>query len=181
VTQGGPVSPPPNQATQGELAGPVIAELIAKEVEAARAKATSVQSRGLAVISSSGTLVILLFGLSALATKAQNFALPTNTKLPLYLAAVFLVLAAFAAIATNAPRKRDAIPPSKLRPLLEEDLWKAPAIHAQREVAMSQLTIFESERRVNRWMARLLQIAIALELMGIAWVMWAVVMLVAGA
>jgi hypothetical protein len=181
VTENGPASPKPNQVEDGGLAGPVIAELIAKEVEAARASAASVQSRGLAVISSSGTLVILLFGLSALATKAQNFSLPTHTKLPLYLAAVFLVLAALAGIATNLPRKRDAIPPSKLRPLLEADLWSAPAVHAQREVAMSQLTVFESERRSNVKMAYLLIAAIMLEIIGIACVMWAVVTLIAQA
>ena len=176
-----PVSPPSATPAEGGLAGPVIADLIAKEVEASRAKAASVQARGLAVISSSGTLVTLLFGLAALATKAQNFALPAATKLPLYLAAGFLALAAFVAILTNAPRKRDAIPTSTLRPLLEETLWNAPAVQAQRQVAMSQLTVFESERKVNVQMARLLQVAIGLELAGIVCVVGAVITLIAGA
>jgi hypothetical protein len=181
VTQERPVQPPPSQPAQGELSGPVIAELIAKEVEATRTKAASLQSRGLAVISSSGALVTLLFGLSALATKAQNFTLPANTRLPLYLAVVFLILAASAAIITNAPRSRDAIAISTLRPLLEENLWNAPAIYAQRAVARSQLDVFAGERRINIKMARLLQTAIAFELIGIAGVGWAVIELIAEA
>lgn len=175
-----PDKPPDPLAPEGGLAGPVIADLITKEVEASRAKAASVQTRGLAVISSSGTLVTLLFGLSALATKAQDFALPAATKVPLYLAAVFLALAAFVAILTNAPRKRDAIALSTLRPLLEEQHWHAPEVHAQREVAKGQLTVLEGERRVNVRMAKQLQWAIAFELLGIVCVVGAVITLIAG-
>ena len=49
------------------------------------------------MISSSGTLVTLLFGLSAVATTVQHFKLPAAAKPPLYLAAVLLVAAAIAA------------------------------------------------------------------------------------
>ena len=107
--------------------------------------------------------------------------LPAATKVPLYLAAVFLALAAFVAIVTNAPRKRDAIALSTLRPLLEEQHWSAPEVYAQRQVAKSQLVVLESERRTNVRMARLLQWAIGLELVGIACVVAAVITLIAGA
>lgn len=53
------MTPPTDQA------GVVIAEVIRQELESSRTAAASLQSRGLAVISSAGTLVALLFGLSA--------------------------------------------------------------------------------------------------------------------
>src|SRR5690242_8999727 len=62
----------PGPALNGEQAGPVIADLIAKELDTERSVMVSLQSRGLAVISSAGTLVTLLFGLSTLAIKAEN-------------------------------------------------------------------------------------------------------------
>jgi hypothetical protein len=179
VTQNSPGSGPDNRATEGDLAGPVIADLVAEELEAARAMAASVQTRGLAVISSSGTLVVLLFGLSTLATKAQNFTLPMQTKPPLYLAAVFFVLAASTGITTNLPQKKDAIALSTLHPLLKERYWNVSAVHAKREVAKSQLTILESQRRTNIRRARFLTFAITFELIGLTCVMLAVIMLIA--
>ncbi|MBP2323784.1 hypothetical protein JOF56_004169 [Kibdelosporangium banguiense] len=179
MTQEGSSVPPPGQRPETELAGPVIAEFIAKQVETAQNKTSSLQARGLAVISSCGTLVVLLFGLSAIATKAQNFTLPTATKLPLFLAAIFLVLAAFVGITTNAPRQSDAVALHRLRPLLEDNLWATPAANAQKEIAKTLLTVAEAERRRNMKMARLLQVAIALEIAGITFVTLSIIVFIA--
>lgn len=100
MTSPSPAGPP---AIAGQ-AGPLIADLITKELDAEESVTASLQSRGLAVISSSGTLVTLLFGLSAVATTAQHLELQAAAKPPLYLAAVLLVAAAIAGIVTNAPR-----------------------------------------------------------------------------
>jgi hypothetical protein len=167
------------EAAADDAAGVVIAELITKEVENARAAAASIQGRGLAVISSSGTLVTLLFGLSALATKAQSFTLPSSVKLPLDLAAVFLVLAALAGIVTNAPRRSDVVALKNLSPLLEDQYWHAPAFEAKREVARTQLAVAQAARTLNIRAARCLLTAIAFELAGVASVMWSVMALIA--
>jgi hypothetical protein len=169
----------PSQVSNTELAGPVIADFITKQIEDARASTSSLQSRGLAVISSCGTLVALLFGLCALATKAQNFTLPTSTKLPLFLAAIFLVLAAFAALTTNRPRSAEAVALRKLRPLLEQELWNAPAVHAQQEIARTMLSVALSERQRNIKIARFLVAAITCEILGIFFVMFAIVVFIA--
>ncbi|WP_033292634.1 hypothetical protein [Amycolatopsis jejuensis] len=162
-----------------KVSGLVIASLIEKEIDNVRANASSLQARGLAVISSSGTLVTLLFGLSALSTKAQNFTLGSNVKLPLYLAAALLALAATAGIFTNAPRRSDAISLKRLTPLITEDkYWNAPAVHAEREVATTRLTVVQNARTINIKTARILLVAILLEIAGVACVTWAVVALV---
>jgi hypothetical protein len=163
-----------------EVAGPVIAQLIAKEVERTQATTASLQSRGLAVISSSGTLVTLLFGLSALATRGTDFTLTTATKVPLVLAAVLLVLAAVAGIATNAPRQKHAIGLDGLAPLLDDERWSAAAKQALQATARSQLTIAKVARGANRTMARFLLAGIVLEIAGVACITWAVIALIGG-
>lgn len=136
--------------------------------------AASLQSRGLAVITSAGTLVTLLFGLSALATKAEGFQLTSAITLPLSLAAGLLVLAAMAGIVTNAPRHRQVIGLDGLAPLLDDELWTKDAKHA---IRARQLAIATDIRRANRTMARCLLAGVALEICGIACVTWAVIAL----
>ena len=137
-----------------EVAGPVIAQLIIKEVERSQAAAASLQSRGLAVISSWGTLVTLLFGLSAVVTNVDHFELPSATKIALIGAACLLVFAAVAGIAANAPRRKHAIGLDGLAPLLEDELWTAKAKNALQ--------------------------ATALEIAGVACITWAVIALIGG-
>jgi hypothetical protein len=171
----------PTPDVSEEIAGPVIAQLIAKEVERTQATTTSLQSRGLAVISSSGTLVTLLFGLSALATNASNFTLTASTKIPLILAAALLVLAAVAGIATNAPRQKHAIGLDGLAPLLEDEPWSARAKNALQATARAQLTIARAAREANRTTAHFLLAGIALEISGVACIAWAVIALIGAA
>lgn len=171
-------APVPRAAAGDETGGKVVSAVIVAELESARAAAASVQGRGLAVISSAGTLVTLLFGLSALATKAQNFTLPPSTRLPLVLAAVFLVLAAVAGLVTNAPRRSDVMALKALKPLIEGDLWHVPAFYAEQEVARTRLAMADNARELNRRMARFLAAAITLEIAGVACVTWAVLSLI---
>jgi hypothetical protein len=169
----------PGAGADGERAGPLIADLITKELDTEQAATDSLQSRGLAVISSSGTLVTLLFGLSAVATTSQHFKLPAAAKPPLYVAAVLLVAAAIAGIATNAPRGSKLTALRRLRPLLEPPFWDYPAGSARREVARTQLTVAEGARAANRVRSRFLLAGIILEIAGIASTMVAVIALIA--
>lgn len=169
----------PDLATDAEQAGPVIADLIGKELDTERSVMASLQARGLAVISSAGTLVTLLFGLSALAMKAEQFRLPPGTRLPLYTATALLVGAAVAGIVTNAPRGAGRANLSDLSDHLDSPYWEYPAAQAQREVARSQLRSAQSMRKSNRFRARFLLGAIVLEIAGIACVMWAAIALIA--
>jgi hypothetical protein len=171
--------PPPDAAADEGHAGQLIADLIARELDAEQSATASLQARGLAVISSSGTLVTLLFGLSAVATTAQHFKLPATAKPPLYVAAVLLVAAAVAGIATNAPRSSELTSLLRLRPLLEPPYWDYPAGPARQEVARTQLTVALAARAANRVRARFLFAGIILEIAGIASTMVAVIALIA--
>jgi hypothetical protein len=170
---------PPGPAADAAQAGPLIADLISKELDTEQAVTGSLQSRGLAVISSAGTLVTLLFGLSAVATTAQHFKLPAAAKPPLYAAAVLLVAAAVAGIVTNAPRGSKVTSLQRLRPLVESPYWEYPVGPAQQEVARTQLAAAEAARAGNQTRARYLLIGIILEIAGIASTMAAVIALIA--
>ena len=170
---------PPSAAADAGHAGSLIADLITKEQDAEQSATASLQARGLAVISSSGTMVTLLFGLSAVASTAQHFKLPATAKPPLYAAAVLLVAAAIAGIATNSPRGSKLTALQGLRPLLESPYWGYPAGPARQEVARTQLTIAEAARAGNRVRARFLFAGIILEIAGIASTMVAVIALIA--
>ena len=173
-------SPSPlGEGADGGAAGPLIANLITKELADERSVTASLQSRGLAVIGSSGTLVALLFGLSAVATTVRHFKLPAAAKPPLYVAAVLLVAAAVAGIMTNAPRSSKGTALSRLRPLVESPYWEYPAGPAQQEVARTQLAAPEAVRADNRVLGRYLLAAITLEIAGIASTMAAVIALIA--
>lgn len=161
-----------------EVAGPVIAQLIAKEMERSQAMTVSLQTRGLAVISSSGTLVTLLFGLSALATNVDAFVLSSATRIPLIFAAILLVLAAVAGIMTNAPRQRHAVGLDTLAPLLDDEMWSADAKRALQATARTQLTIAKAARAANQRMARFLLSGIILEIAGVGCVTWAIIALI---
>lgn len=165
--------------SSGKVAGEVVADLITAELSELDSSASSLQSRGIAVISSSGTLVTLLFGLSALATKAQGFKLSTDTKWPLYVAAALLVLAAIAGIITNAPRRGGVIRLESLEPLLSTDQWEKSEHLAKRMIARKQLLIAQDARRTNTRLARWLLAAITLEIAGVASIAVAIVMLIA--
>lgn len=170
---------PPGPAADAAQAGPFIAGLITKELDAEESVTASLQSRGLAVISSSGTLVTLLFGLSAVATTAQHFKLPAAAKPPLYLAAVLLVAAAVAGIVTNAPRGSKVTALQRLAPLVESPYWEYPVGPAQQEVARTQLAAAAAARAGNQVRARYLLAGIILEIAGIASTMAAVIALIA--
>ena len=59
-----------------------------------RSRKTSIESRGVTVVTTSGTLyVTLLFGLTAGLTAASGFKLPGGAKLPLLLALIAFVIA----------------------------------------------------------------------------------------
>ena len=169
---------PPGQGAEAAQAGPLIAGLITRELDAQRAITASLQSRGLAVISSSGTLVTLLFGLSAVATTAERFKLPGAAKPPLYVAAVLLVAAAVAGIVTNAPRSVKATALARLRPLVESPYWEYPVRPAHRRQP-GPTGRRGSSPGGNRVRARWLLIGIILEIAGIASTMAAVIALIA--
>jgi hypothetical protein len=86
-----------------ERAGPEYASNYEALVRGQDERKFSLEQRGLAVITTSGTLATLLFGLVALATKSNDFRLPVRASGPLAVALGAFAAAALLALLTMHP------------------------------------------------------------------------------
>jgi hypothetical protein len=155
------VADPPPDASE-TYAGYVKDELD-RQIE----RKASFEQRGLSVITTSGTLVTLLFGLAALSTKeAQTFTLPGGSKTFLVIALIFFVIAIIAALCTNVPWVYKNVTPEGLRSMVH-DHWGDDEPTGRRKVAYTQIAAITSARSVNGVKAWILLGAIASELLAL--------------
>jgi hypothetical protein len=122
---------------------------IKEQLDAQEARKVSLEQRGLAVITTSGALVTLLFGLTALTVKREaTFDLPGTAAVFLAAALVFFVLAALSALVTNLPRSYEGVTVDALRAAVR-DRWDDSEATASRKVALTRLTVLASAKTVN--------------------------------
>src|ERR1700694_370776 len=95
---------PEAPASTTDSGASILAAYVQAQLARQDARKTSLEQRGITVITTAGALVTLLFGLAALSTKrAQTFALPAGASYLLVVALVLFFGAALAAILTNVP------------------------------------------------------------------------------
>ncbi|MER7757486.1 hypothetical protein [Kitasatospora sp. NPDC097643] len=160
--------------------GPEVVKLIEKLLEDERANKASAQSRGLAVISTSGTLATLLLAFAALATRSRStFALHPDSKIPLVLAPVLFVVASVLGLIINTHLRRTVgLNYPELHKILTEKAWNAPTVKVIRLLAEDQAKILDDAHNLNAVRAKLLTWAIGVEIAGIACAAWAVISIV---
>jgi hypothetical protein len=149
-------------------------EFIKDELEVQDKRKASFEQRGLAVITTSGTLVTLLFALAALSTKkATTFTLPGAAKTWLSIALVLFFVSALAALLSNAPLIYQAVPAEKIRERLRE---KPPrgADAAVKDVAFSRLDALEAAKKLNGIKGWALAAAMACEALAVGCVAMAI-------
>ena len=144
-----------------------------------RAKKATSESKGLSVITTSGALVTLLFGLVAVATGKNER--PTGGAAAGFLFAgiAFFAAASMLGIYCNAPGRYLEIDPGSLTSMTTPEVWSKDAAEAQRELALAHIRILQNWRQVNLSRARVLLAAISLEVAGVAAVAVAAVLVVA--
>jgi hypothetical protein len=153
----------------------VYAEYLKEQLTAEDARKASLEQRGLAVITTSGALVTLLFGLVALSTKArQTFELEDEPKYLLAVAVGVFLLAALCALATNMPVTYARVSPDAIRGKLKEDPVPGEDA-ARREIALTSVKVLRSAKRRNQAKARLLFAGLILEVAAVALVAAAMV------
>jgi hypothetical protein len=124
----------------------VYADWVKSLCDAEDARKVSFESRGVSVITTSGTLVTLLFGLVAVVTGAKNFTLPSEAHGYLIAAVISFVVAVALGIIANIPlfyQEAD---------MTEDELVDAVGqgvITAEAEVMIRQLGLLRNARRVN--------------------------------
>jgi len=133
-----------------EIAGQVVyAPLLESQLTEESSRKSSFEQRGVAVITTSGVLVSLLFGLAAVVTDAKGFALPGGSRVLLLVALILFILAAVGGIISNWPVKYLQVRIENLQRLVDAVNWSGPPKIASRRVAEAQVAILAHARRRN--------------------------------
>ena len=159
-----------SEETGGAAYGPLLLELLRGQ----ETRKASVEQRGIAVVTTSGTLVTLLFVLVSVLSKDQSVAFSASANGPLKLAIPLFIASALMALATNAPLSYDEFDPEHLRTELAAD-WLKPKTEAEGRIAETRLAILAHNHRLNNIKGTLLLGAMLFEVMAIAMVGLAVV------
>ena len=159
----------PPASEQAQSAGRAIyAAYIKEQLDAQEARKTSLEQRGLAVISTAGVLVTLLFGLTALSVKpGSSFDLPRWAAAFLVVALVCFVVSSVFALATNLPRSYQGVTVEGLKSAVD-DGWDDDEARASRKVARTRLDILATAKHVNGQKARALVASMVLEIVAVA-------------
>lgn len=133
------------------------------------ARKASLEQRGLAVITTSGVLVTLLFGLGALSTKeAATFTLDPDAASVLAIALILFVGAAICALITNAPfLAYQEVSPEDLESRLEETPIRTTE-EATEDIAVTRVSELKSAGQQNGRKALVLLAAMGLEVAAVA-------------
>ena len=149
-------------------AGATLVAFLDDEIPAERARKNSLEVRALSVISSAGTLVTLLFGLSAVITRVTSFRPSLPTLVLLSVAATLFVISAILAIYCNMPGHYFEVDPMSLVNLTKEAMWTSKGSGADREVALARLEVLNDWKQVNQRKARVLATAALTEVLAVA-------------
>lgn len=165
----GSVEPP---AKSNDVAKPY-ADLVTDLLQAENAIVNGLETRGVAVVSTSGALVTLLLGLAGLVTRVQSFHVSPTVLILASLAVVFFLLAGLVAMWINRPRKTWRPDPGRLtmemwdrwnRPYPYDPLKKATATRLALWATAQDLT----QKKARALLAALAAQAVAVILLGAA-------------
>lgn len=150
--------------------------LILDQLSQARALASSIQQRALSVITTSGTLVTLIFAFGALSRAGQSIG-PATATLPrtslgdparesLVLSLALFIVAVGLALYVKDDRSYGVvISAAEFRTMLSDDTWTAPdPVLGAYRVAFAEIQMTLKARRIAVDMARLLNLAIGVEI-----------------
>lgn len=134
-------------------------------LDAEAARKTSIEAKGSAVITTSGTLVTLLFGLVAVITSRATFKLPLSAHGWLMAAVISFVVAVAAAILVSVP-----LPYGQTSITVEDlqDWWNDSLPDAEAAVAGARLLGLTAARRMNSLKVLVLGIALLAEFVALA-------------
>jgi hypothetical protein len=163
---------PPEPA--GPRAGAAYGLLITDQLTEERNRKASLEARGITAVTAAGTLVTLLFALTAGLTAAPGFKLPAGADVPLLLAVIAFVIAAVFGLTTNLPLRYQEPTVRGLAKLVEHRFWVGPAEIGELRVAGAQVALIAALRAANNLKVWLLILAIAAELIAIVFLFWAV-------
>jgi hypothetical protein len=159
--------------------GAVYGDLLKDELEAQEARKSSLEQRGLAVVTTSGALVTLLFALGALSTKAsETFTLTGHAPTYLAIALIGFIAAAVAALGTNIPLRYEAVKADEIKNRLDDSEFVLSEDKATKDVALTRVKVLKSAKEKNGIKAMILLVAMGLEVIAVGFVgaaIWVVI------
>lgn len=148
--------------------GAAYGAFIASELDDLRALKASLEQRALAVVTTSGILVTLLFGLASVVTSRKNYTLPAAARPALVAALAAFVVAAALALIVNFPFKYRASSAEDLERIRKDrDLWREADWISARRIAGTRIEMIASYKKRNKAKAFLLMTSIAVEVSAI--------------
>jgi hypothetical protein len=156
-----------NEPPWPTLAGSAYRDLIKEQFEREENRKSSFETRGMSIITSSGAIVTLLFGLAALATKSNSFHLTGGPKAFLAVALGLLLVAAVCGIAVNVPLRYEEGDPRSLLRLLEDRFWNGRVAVGQKRAAELELAQLARARGLNSRKGKILIAGLAFEVLGV--------------
>jgi hypothetical protein len=144
----------------------VYAAFIAGLLEEQDARKASLEQRALAVVTTAGALVSLLFGLVALISEADGFTLPRSAHGPLGVGLALFVGAGVLALVVNVPLIYTNADPEAIARILDR-YWSDSVSDAEMRVAATREKMFKAAQDANELKAWLLVGALTLEVLGV--------------
>jgi hypothetical protein len=162
-----------------QLEGPVYAALVTIRLVEEEKRTNSLQARGLAIVTTSGTLVTLLFAIAKFGRSTEGSAkIPVAGRWVLAAAAVAFVGAAIGGLLANLPRLLVRPRLSSLAELIDSR-WGTPAASAEKTVALARARQLRELERSNDGAARAVLGGLAAEVIAISLAAAAVVVTLA--
>lgn len=150
-----------------ERGSTVYASYIGEQLAEQDTRKQSIEQRGVAVITTSGTLVSLLFGLGAVLTGVDEYELPHGAEPWLYASMIAFVLAAVGGIVTNLPLLYIGVSPDDLKDAVE-NLWDDAPNIAEQRIAATQVKVLAKARTLNDLKGYFLLAAVGAEVVAVA-------------
>jgi hypothetical protein len=135
-------------ATMADRGSTVYLDFISGLLASEESRKSSLETRGIAVITTSGALISLLLGLIAAIKGTKSFTLPVSAHAPFLIGGVLFGIAAAFGIVANVPFFYKSVNPTSLESATA-DLWHDTPEEAELMVASSQIGIYASARRAN--------------------------------
>jgi len=144
----------------------VYLEYVKEQVTEQDERKDSIEKRGLAVITSSGTIVSLLFALVAILTGVDKYELPNGAEPWLGIALGAFAISSLAGILTNAPLRYRSVEASELRKATRK-FWGDSPDKAEKRVAVTEVEVLETAKSINTIKAWILVAAIGFQLLAV--------------
>jgi len=157
---------------EGDQASGVVSDYIKELVADEETRKTSLEQRGLAVVTTISAVVAVLFGFAAILPDSAR-KLPGTAHGPLVVALSFLVAGGVLGILATVPVKYRQVNAGDLEFLVRH--WEgASALQGQTKVCLTRLDIYKRQLRTNGLKAVTVLAATVCEVCGIGFLAWAV-------